>query len=168
MVWTNVPAGVYTITAHDPVTRFASFVATCRPGRVVNANPPWGLYQFALPNPARISASWSVIRARTLVASLSARQLPTGAVVRVSCKGPGCPFGSRTFRPTAAQFDIRRAIGGGTLQLGAGDRLEVAVSAHAFNGLVVRWVAVTGRAPDRATLCIALGYAKPQRHCPTG
>ena len=43
VIWTDVPAGVYTIRAASPTTRFASFVATCKPGRVVNANPPWGL-----------------------------------------------------------------------------------------------------------------------------
>ena len=29
-----------------PDTRFASFLATCEPGRVVNANPPWGTYEL--------------------------------------------------------------------------------------------------------------------------
>jgi hypothetical protein len=45
VVWTGVPTGVYRITATSSTTRFASFVATCKPGRVVNANPPWGLYE---------------------------------------------------------------------------------------------------------------------------
>ena len=34
------------VSAQRPGTRFASFVATCRKGRVVNANPPWGLTQL--------------------------------------------------------------------------------------------------------------------------
>jgi len=46
VIWTGVPTGVYRIRAHHPDTRFASFTATCRPGRVVNANPPWGLYEL--------------------------------------------------------------------------------------------------------------------------
>jgi hypothetical protein len=45
VIWTRVPSGVYRIRAHHPQRGFASFVATCRPGRVVNANPPWGLYE---------------------------------------------------------------------------------------------------------------------------
>jgi hypothetical protein len=167
VVWTNVPAGVYAISARDPVTRFASFVATCRPGRVVNANPPWGLHELALPNRARITASWSLRGTQTQVRSLGARGLPTHAVVRVSCAGRGCPFGARTFRPGTKALDIRRSIGGGKLLLTAGDALQVAVSAHAFNGLVVRWIAAEGRAPTRTTLCIPLGYAMPRRHCPT-
>jgi hypothetical protein len=46
VVWTRVPAGVYRISAQHPSRQFASFVATCEPGRVVNANPPWGLYEL--------------------------------------------------------------------------------------------------------------------------
>ncbi|MBX5441760.1 MAG: hypothetical protein IRZ32_09560, partial [Solirubrobacteraceae bacterium] len=46
VVWANVPEGVYTITAQHPTKRFASFVATCENGRVINANPPWGLYEL--------------------------------------------------------------------------------------------------------------------------
>jgi hypothetical protein len=35
------------VTATSPSTRFASFLATCAPGRIVNANPPWGAYELA-------------------------------------------------------------------------------------------------------------------------
>ncbi|MBK5231879.1 MAG: hypothetical protein JJE13_02705 [Thermoleophilia bacterium] len=47
IVWTEVPAGTYRIVTTSPTTRFASFLATCAPGRVVNANPPWGAYQLS-------------------------------------------------------------------------------------------------------------------------
>ncbi len=161
-----MPAGVYTIAAHDPVTRFASFVATCRPGRVVNANPPWGLYELALPNPARTLVDWSVAGTRTQATSLRVQKLPPGATVRLSCTGRACPFGTRTFRPRAAAFDIRRAIGAQNLRLAAGNTLQVAITAHAFNGLVVRWLAARGHAPTRTTLCVPLGYATPRGRCP--
>ena len=35
IVWVEVPAGTYRITGSNPNTRFASFLATCAPGRVV-------------------------------------------------------------------------------------------------------------------------------------
>ena len=44
VVWTNVPVGVYTISATHPDKQFASFTATCEAGRIINANPPWGLH----------------------------------------------------------------------------------------------------------------------------
>ena len=49
VIWTSVPDGVYKITAHKAGNKFASFTATCKAGRIVNANPPWGLYQTSGP-----------------------------------------------------------------------------------------------------------------------
>jgi carboxypeptidase family protein len=46
VIWTEVPRGTYQVSARHPHKHFASFVATCRNGRVVNANPPWGLHQL--------------------------------------------------------------------------------------------------------------------------
>ena len=47
IIWDVVPPGAYRVVAEHPTTRFASFLATCAPGRVVNANPPWGAYELA-------------------------------------------------------------------------------------------------------------------------
>ncbi len=47
IVWTEVPEGEYRIVTSSPTTRFASFLATCRDGRIINANPPWGAYELS-------------------------------------------------------------------------------------------------------------------------
>lgn len=47
VLWANVPSGDYLITGSHPSLRFSSFRATCRPGRLINANPPWGLFEMA-------------------------------------------------------------------------------------------------------------------------
>ena len=47
IVWTEVPKGEYRIVTTSPDTRFASFLATCRNGRIINANPPWGAYELS-------------------------------------------------------------------------------------------------------------------------
>ncbi len=47
IIWTEVPAGAYRVITESPSTDFASFLATCEPGRVVNANPPWGAYELS-------------------------------------------------------------------------------------------------------------------------
>lgn len=44
VLWANVPPGVYQVSATHPEVEFASFTATCVQGRVINANPPWGLH----------------------------------------------------------------------------------------------------------------------------
>ena len=46
IIWTEVPAGTYRVITESASTRFASFLATCKPGRIVNANPPWGAYEL--------------------------------------------------------------------------------------------------------------------------
>lgn len=46
VLWTNVPPGRYTISATHPTRKFDTFVAVCAPGRIVNANPPWGLREL--------------------------------------------------------------------------------------------------------------------------
>jgi hypothetical protein len=45
VIWTEVRRGTYRVRAQHPSRRFSSFVASCRNGRIVNANPPWGLNQ---------------------------------------------------------------------------------------------------------------------------
>ena len=47
IVWTGVPTGTYRVITKAVGTRFASFLATCQPGRIVNANPPWGAYELS-------------------------------------------------------------------------------------------------------------------------
>jgi hypothetical protein len=47
VLWANLPEGDYTVTGSHADLRFSSFRATCRPGRLVNANPPWGLFELA-------------------------------------------------------------------------------------------------------------------------
>ena len=47
IIWEIVPAGTYRIMTSHPTTRFASFLATCEDGRIINANPPWGAYELA-------------------------------------------------------------------------------------------------------------------------
>jgi hypothetical protein len=46
VLWESVPPGPHRFVASHPDREFASFLATCEPGRVVNANPPWGLYEL--------------------------------------------------------------------------------------------------------------------------
>jgi hypothetical protein len=46
IIWTEVPPGTYRVITESASTRFASFLATCEPGRIVNANPPWGAYEL--------------------------------------------------------------------------------------------------------------------------
>ncbi len=155
VVWTGVPAGVYTISATDPNTRFASFVATCAPGRVVNANPPWGLHELGKAMPARVSARWSVSGANLVLKRLRVLSLPARASVQLSCAGPGCPFRRRSLA-ALRHFPIR---------FGGGQTVELLITAHAYDGKLVRWRARAGRVPKPVTRCVPLGTVQEQSRC---
>jgi hypothetical protein len=166
VIWPRVPAGVYTIRGRHPATRFASFVATCKRGRIVNANPPWGLHQLGKPMPATVSARWSVGARTVLLRKLRVARLPAGAVVRVRCRGRRCPFNRRTVAsPGGTSLDVRAALGRAGGRLRAGQTLEVLVTAHAHNGKLVRWRLRPATPPRAATLCVPLGNTRPRPRC---
>jgi hypothetical protein len=163
VIWTRVPTGRYTVFARHPTTRFASFVATCRPGRVVNANPPWGLHELAPPMPAGVTAAWAWRGSRLALRSLTARGLPAKAVITMSCSGPRCPFTARTVRSSSSTVNLLPTLGGAVSGLRAGQTLDVRVTAHAYDGKVFRWAIGAAGTPRRVTLCVPLGNSKPRR-----
>ena len=95
MIWTGVAPGAYRVATAAPTTRFASFLATCRPGRIVNANPPWGAYELTgdeKPLKAGVAAAEitsirgfadSRERPRRVVAFIQASERVTGKLVLV-------------------------------------------------------------------------------------
>ncbi|QEC49029.1 hypothetical protein FSW04_16595 [Baekduia soli] len=167
VVWTGVPAGVYTVRAQHPSTRFASFVATCRPGRVINANPPWGLHELGLADPARISASWRTGAPVPVLRRLRVDGLPPGARVRVRCTGPRCVLRRLTITPAAGVtgVDVAGSLPPAALRLRAGQTLEVSVAAHRYDTTLVRWRGTAGAAPRAVRRCVALGSSGPPAPC---
>ncbi len=162
VIWTRVPSGVFTIRARHPSTRFSSFVATCRPGRVVNANPPWGLHELGRRNPAKVSLTWSGTQLRRFRVT----GLPPRASVRLGCAGDGCPFRSRSTASNGrSAIDLLQELGAAQREVSAGQTLEVRVSAHAYDGKLVRYRLRSGPRPRAVIRCVPLGNTKPRRHC---
>lgn len=168
VVWTDVPTGTYVVRAKAPTTRFASFLATCRPGRIINANPPWGLHQLAPRNPSQISAAGSVGRRGMVLRALVVAGLPARSTVAVRCLGRACPFAPATVRPAGSRADLLAAIGERRVRLSLRQRIEVAVSSPAYNGSLIRLRARPGFAPAFTNLCVPLGETAPRRRCATG
>jgi hypothetical protein len=54
VVWANVLPGVYTLRAVHPTRFFAPFVATCEPGRFINAGPTRGLRELTAEEAASL------------------------------------------------------------------------------------------------------------------
>ncbi len=77
IIWPIVPTGTYRIVTTSPDTQFASFLATCKPGRVINANPPWGAYELS-PGEKPLGASnvaAKLVSAKAVRKSKTRRQL---------------------------------------------------------------------------------------------
>jgi len=162
VIWTGVPAGVYTIRAHASKARFASFVATCAPGRIVNANPPWGLHQLAPASPARVAATWRRAGDTVALRTLRATRLPAKVSVRVGCAGRGCPFTARMVTPAGDAADLRAALPTGAIRLRSGQTLSVIVTAPVTDGAVVRWKVGRTGTPSPRRLCVPLGLSRPR------
>lgn len=79
IIWSVVPAGTYRVITEHPTTRFASFLATCAPGRVVNANPPWGAYELA-PGESPLGASNVAAKVEKVKATRKGKRSRTVAV----------------------------------------------------------------------------------------
>ncbi|MCB0865568.1 MAG: hypothetical protein KDB58_07650 [Solirubrobacterales bacterium] len=116
IVWTEVPAGTYRIVTRSETTRFASFLATCEPGRIVNANPPWGAYELS-PGESDIPAGVAVanigeaqVKKSTFSIDINAGEALNGKVVLKDRKGKA--VGRRKMAPLEVgdqtiSFDVR-------------------------------------------------------------
>lgn len=163
VLWTEVPRGRYTIKASHPSKKFASFVATCVPGRVVNANPQWGLSELGRSQATSASASWSAGSMSVGLSKLRVTKLPAKASLTLRCSGPGCPFSSREVRTGGRKtVDVVKALGSKARRIGAGQTLELQADAATYNSSVVRWKLRAGKSPMGQRLCVPLGYLKPR------
>ena len=143
IIWTEVPEGAYRVITEHPATGFASFLATCEPGRIVNANPPWGAYELTgkeQPLGAGVAAG-SVVRlgrgtkkGRRLVITAFETAEPLQATLSLE-------RGGKEISPERT----RGGIGPG------GDKFPYAVSNRADGGPAKLVVELTDKAGDSVT-----------------
>lgn len=136
IIWAIVPTGTYRVITEHPDTRFASFLATCAPGRVVNANPPWGAYELA-PGEQPLAASNVAAK---VTAAKAARKGRRARNVTVSIEA-----GERV-DATATLTKGGKTIGRKTVGLDAGDR-------------TIRFAVKPGVKPGKATVEVGLADA---------
>jgi hypothetical protein len=142
IIWTEVPAGTYRVITKSPSTDFASFLATCEPGRIVNANPPWGAYELG-PGEGPVRAG---IVAGSVVSLGNGRRAGKRLVI----------VGLRTAERLRAKVDLRRhgsAIAPTRKRtLGVGvDKVSVRVGTEAARGRARLAVRLSDRAGDVVT-----------------
>ena len=152
VVWTELPAAVYTVKATAPGTKFASFKATCKDGRIINANPSWGLHELGLKNTTVAKPRWN---GKTLDA-LTLTKLPKGATLTL---------GSISKRVTSTTFNAATLLKSSARTLRRGKTLELSVTAPGYDGLVLRWKLNARGKPAQQKLCLPLGNILPRASC---
>jgi len=103
--------------------------------------------------------------ARTRFTLLAVRQLPSGGVVDVRCRGGGCPFSANRIKAKPGQTRVVLTNLFRGRQLRAGAVLEVRVSAPQTIGRVERFQIRNGQAPKRSVLCLPPGSNAPKAKC---
>ncbi|MCB0876488.1 MAG: hypothetical protein R2718_08950 [Solirubrobacterales bacterium] len=141
IVWSVVPAGTYRIETSSPDTRFASFLATCENGRVVNANPPWGAYELS---PGEEPLGASVVAAS--VTGTSAKATRKGRTVGVTVES-----GEAT-RVNAVLRKGGKRVGHARVDIGVGTKkVKVPVRPAAGKGKATLSVKLRDAATEKVT-----------------
>jgi hypothetical protein len=129
VLWVDVESGVYEIKGQNLNTRHASFVATCEPGRLVNANPPWGLYELAgneETNPATLPADPDLKLEAAMRSSRVVRQGPRRRILKVAIRADENVTARVTLRQGKRQVRRSRKVAAGNrvmnFALGSGVR----------------------------------------------
>lgn len=183
VVWTEIPAGDYTLSAEGAGSAWPDVHVKCADGRIVNANPPWGLNQLATTVPTKVRAGWQADRrgtptlSRLTVDKVPPQVLPEAAVengetidyrgvVTVSCAGAGC-FAPRTMPGSMKKpVDLMKLLGPAAVKkLKPGRTLEVSLAVPGYNARVDRWRIGKHGTPSRTTACIPLGWSAEQPTC---
>lgn len=184
VVWTELPAGDYTLTAHGAGSAWPEVHVSCADGRIVNANPPWGLNQVATTVPTKVKATWKAPKRKAAkltgltVAKVPTQILPEYAVaheegieqryrgtITVGCSGTGC-FEPRTTQGSLKKaVDLRSLLGKAVKRLEPGRTLTVTVAVPGYNTRIDSWKIKAHGTPKLKQTCIPLGSSRAQKSC---
>lgn len=184
VVWTELPPDDYTLTAQGAGSDWPEVHVSCADGRVVNANPPWGLNQVATTVPTKVKTTWKVAKGRAAklkglkAAKVPAQTLPDYAVaheegikqryrgvITVACSGTGC-FTPRTTRGSLTKaVDLMPLLGKAAKKLKPGRTLSVTIAVPGFNTRTDSWAIKRHGKPKLTTTCIPLGGSRAQEAC---
>lgn len=89
--------------------------------------------------------------------------LPAGFIVDVRCEGRGCPFGSRTYKPTPGAGTVSlRALNGAALGDGARVEVRMLVAGRIGRVLVYTMHSRAAGRPKARELCLPPGIDRPR------
>ncbi|WP_395690848.1 hypothetical protein [Nocardioides sp.] len=182
VVWTAVPPGKYTLAAHGAGSRWPDVHITCAAGRIVNANPPWGLNQRATTVPTQVRPTWAKGKrdvrrlAGLTVAAFPKQVLPAAAVgygetidfrgrITVGCTGSGCFAPKSVPGSMKKPVNLMTVLGKDAARLRPGRTLTVTLAVPGYNTRVDSWRIPAHGTPTRRTQCITLGWSRLQKTC---
>ena len=182
VVWTELPPGDYTLSAAGAGSDWPEVDVTCADGRIVNANPPWGLNQEATTVATEVTPAWTRRAGKApRLAGLSVAAMPQQelseyaaahgstidyrGVVTLSCSGARC------FDPVSTHGSLKRAVdlmpllGSSARRLKPGRTLTVTLAVPGFDTRIDSWrIPSTGK-PKRTSQCVPLGESLVQKSC---
>jgi hypothetical protein len=107
-----------------------------------------------------VQHNWTVLGGRTRIEALKVTGIsPANATVTVVCHGGGCPFGSRSFRPSGGTANLAGPLRGRVLKSGA--NLAVIVVAPGTTGRYLSFDTRPKAIPALKTACSAPGSLSP-------
>lgn len=143
-----------------------------RPAKLVDANgdgiPDDQQAKPGSPAPpprvaAKLTAAFKATAASTKVTKLIASALKRGDKVKVTCKGKGCAFKSKSVKPVAGKANLLKLFKKRALAPKA--VVTVWITRAGAIGQVVKFTIQKGKKPKRANLCVPVGSTKPQASC---
>jgi hypothetical protein len=96
--------------------------------------------------------------------AINIRRPVKGTTLRITCRGAGCPFRTRTRRITRSstkQQVINRPLGNAKLRLGT--KVELRLTKPKTIGFFARFTMLRGKFPKRTELCLQPGAKRPAR-----
>lgn len=181
VVWTELPPGEYTLSAQGAGSDWPEVDVTCADGRIVNANPPWGLNQQATTVPTKVTPKWSTPKGTSRLTGLRVAKVPFQelseyaaehdstidyrGVVTVSCSGAGCFKPVTTRGSMTRPVDLLPLLGAKAAKLKAGRTLSVTLAVPGFDTRIDSWRIPRRGVPTRTTQCIPLGWSAPRATC---
>lgn len=182
VAWTELPAGEYTLSAHGAGSDWPEVDVTCADGRIVNANPPWGLNQQATTVPTKVTPTWTPRKGHAprltglRLGKVPFQTLPTYAVehgstidyrgvVTVSCSGVGCFEPVTTHGSLTKPVDLVSLLGTSVRKLQPGRTLTVTLAVPGYDTRIDSWKIKPRRTPVLTTQCIALGESVVRDAC---
>ena len=165
VIWTACRRGP---TGSPPTTRRRGSRASSRPAARAGSSTrtrPGACTNWASPTRPACRRRGRAAAASRSWGRCACGRCPARAVVAVRCTGRACPFHMRTLRASGRALDVGGTLSRRARRLRAGQALSVQVSAHRFDGTLVRWAVRRRGVPRATTRCVPLGERAARRVC---